>query len=192
VSAQPASPLGAILAGGLGRRMGGGKALVELAGRPLISYPLAAMRAALEEVVVIAKPGSELPELEGVSVWREPPEPRHPVVGIRAALSLAGGRPVVVCAGDMPFVDAMLLHELAAADPGGAAAVVAAHDGELEPLLGSYRPAAAAGLAGADRPLREIVAGIGPRLFEVADARTLFNVNTREDLAAAEAILAGR
>ena len=36
----------AILAGGRGTRLGGDKARAELAGRPLISYPLAAAAAA--------------------------------------------------------------------------------------------------------------------------------------------------
>ena len=39
--------VGAILAGGGGRRIGGDKAIVELHGRPLISYPLEAVREAL-------------------------------------------------------------------------------------------------------------------------------------------------
>jgi molybdopterin-guanine dinucleotide biosynthesis protein A len=39
-------PVGAILAGGGGRRIGGDKAIVELHGRPLISYPLETVRLA--------------------------------------------------------------------------------------------------------------------------------------------------
>jgi CTP:molybdopterin cytidylyltransferase MocA len=39
-------PLGAVLAGGRGSRIGGGKPTIELAGRPLISYRLAAIEAA--------------------------------------------------------------------------------------------------------------------------------------------------
>ena len=45
-----------ILAGGLGRRIGGAKAVVQLGGRPLISYPLQALQAALGEVAIVAKP----------------------------------------------------------------------------------------------------------------------------------------
>jgi molybdenum cofactor guanylyltransferase len=42
-------PIGAILAGGSGRRIGGSKAIVKLHGTPLIAYPLEAMRDALLE-----------------------------------------------------------------------------------------------------------------------------------------------
>ena len=46
--------IGAVLAGGSARRIGGGKATVELHGRPLLHYPLAALRMALDQVVVVA------------------------------------------------------------------------------------------------------------------------------------------
>jgi molybdopterin-guanine dinucleotide biosynthesis protein A len=48
---------GAVLAGGRGSRLGGAKASADLAGRPLISYPLAALEAAGLAPFVVAKPG---------------------------------------------------------------------------------------------------------------------------------------
>src|SRR5256885_1284659 len=99
-----AGPLGAVLAGGLGRRLGGSKATVALAGRPLISYPLQALRSALGAVVVVAKGDTQLPDGLEAPVWVEPEHPRHPLTGLVHALSLAGGRPVLVCACDLPLV----------------------------------------------------------------------------------------
>lgn len=52
--------LGAVLAGGRGSRLGGAKAMAELAGRPLISYPLAALADAGLDAFVVAKPSSGL------------------------------------------------------------------------------------------------------------------------------------
>jgi molybdopterin-guanine dinucleotide biosynthesis protein A len=182
-----------ILAGGLGRRLGGAKATAELGGRALISYPLQALSEALGEVVVVAKHDTELGSLGGVPVWIEPAEPRHPLAGIVHALALAGGRGVLVCAADMPFVVPSLVTRIAAADPLGAPAIVPTCGGELQPLLALYLPAAAAalerGAAGAGRPLRQVVAAIGPRLIEVQDRRSFFNVNDPADLAQAEAML---
>jgi molybdopterin-guanine dinucleotide biosynthesis protein A len=186
-----------VLAGGAGRRIGGDKAVVSLAGRPLICYPLAAMRAAVGEagvVAVVAKPETRLPDdlPSGVQVWREPAEPRHPAVGIAHALERAGGRSVVVCAADMPFVTAELLGALARADAAGAPAVVAVLDGGLQPHLARYEPLALTTLTAAAagrRPLRQIVASLKPRLYAVADARVVFNVNTAEDLAEAERLI---
>jgi molybdenum cofactor guanylyltransferase len=191
MSSPPDRPIGAILAGGAGRRIGGSKATVKLRGRPLIEYPLASVQAALGEAVVIAKADTELPNLPGVTIWIEPLLPQHPLVGILHALALAGGRHVLVCAADMPFVTPALIERLARADSGGAAAVVAARGGAMHPLLGRYEAAAAEGLsvAAPDVPLREAVGGLSPRLFEVEDPDELFNVNAPDDLLQATAML---
>jgi molybdopterin-guanine dinucleotide biosynthesis protein A len=183
-----AEPIGVILAGGLGRRLGGGKATVMLGGRPLIAYPLAALSAALTDVVILAKVDTELPSLPGATVWVEPDPRHHPLVGIVQALGLAGGRPALVCAVDFPFVTAQLIKRLANEDPLGAPAVVACARGAVQPLLGCYQPHALALLGQPDeRSLRERVAAIGARLVEVDDPEELFNVNAPEDLLQAAA-----
>ncbi len=105
-----------ILAGGPGTRIGGGKANVALHGEPLLHYPLRALRGVLSDVAIITKPQMELPRLEGTMVWVEPEEPVHPLLGICEALALAGGRPVLVCPVDMPFISPQLLGALASAE----------------------------------------------------------------------------
>jgi molybdenum cofactor guanylyltransferase len=187
-------PIGVILAGGRGRRIGGAKATVSLCGKALICYPLEALRAALADVAILAKPDSELPSLPGVTVWVEPQLVSHPLIGIRHALALARGRPVLVCAVDMPFVTADLITRVASADPGGCPAVIASRaDGTLEPLLGCYRPSAATLLGPAadeaSEPLRDVVARLEPRLVEVDEPQQLFNVNSPEDLLHAASVL---
>jgi molybdenum cofactor guanylyltransferase len=195
--------MGAVLAGGAGRRIGGGKAVIRLAGRPLILYPARTMSSVVRDVAIVAKSDTLLPaaaELDGIRVLTEPDEPRHPLVGIVHALAAAGGRPVLICAGDMPFVTAAALEELAGADPRGAPAVIASGgatggSGGSQPLLGCYQAEAAPLLAAAAREAtastRAVVAALGPRVVELSDPETLFNVNSAEDLARAEARLAG-
>lgn len=193
--ARAREPVGVILAGGAGQRIGGSKAIVKLQSRPLIAYPLEAMWTALGTVAIVAKIDTELPSLPGVTLWIEPDEPRHPLVGIVHALGLADGRPVLVCAADLPFVTPDLIQRIAHADPGRAPAVIAADsDGRLQPLLGCYQPEAiellgAPGLLEAERPLRDVVAALGPRIYEVDDPDELFNVNYPEDLLQAAAML---
>jgi molybdenum cofactor guanylyltransferase len=186
-------PIGVVLAGGSGRRIGGSKATVQLHGTPLIAYPLEAVREALGDVAIVAKTDTELPSLPGVTVWIEPDTPRHPLVGIMQALALAERRPVLVCAADLPFVTGDLIRELAGADPGRAPAVLAAWDGDAQPLLGCYQPLALdllqQGEFAPDAPLRERIASIEPLLFEVDDPELLFNVNTPDDLLQAAAML---
>ena len=186
-------PIGAILAGGGGRRIGGDKAIVELQGRPLISYPLEAVREALGQVAILAKADTKLPYVSGVTVWIEPEPRAHPLVGITQALALADGRPVLVCGADLPFVSARLIRKLARANPGRAPAVVACARGAMQPLLGCYqwralelllRPA-----ADTSRPLRESIEGLEPVLLEVDDPDELFDVDSPDDLLQASAML---
>ncbi len=188
-------PIGVILAGGQGRRIGGSKAVVQLAGQPLISYPLDAVRTALGEAAVVAKADTQLPSLPGVTVWVEPDAPRHPVVGIVQALALAEGRAVVVCAGDLPFVTPELVYRLATADLGKSPAVVACCGSDVQPLLGCYAPRAIDPLRlglRAEPPVRELVASLKPRMLEVGDPELLFNIDSPEDLLHAAGILDGR
>jgi molybdopterin-guanine dinucleotide biosynthesis protein A len=109
-----------ILAGGAGRRLGGDKAVVELAGKPLIGYPLAAMAEVFRRVTVLAKADTALPELHGIEVWVEEERARHPLVGVLEALRRACGHPVMICAADLPFVTAELITAIAfdSAEPG--------------------------------------------------------------------------
>jgi molybdopterin-guanine dinucleotide biosynthesis protein A len=182
------------LAGGRGSRLGGAKAIVELAGRPLIEHPLGAMAAAGLETVVVAKPGTELPALD-VEVVRELGHLSHPLTGILAALRRAAGRPVVVLAGDVPFASPGLLAQLAAVP---APLVVPAPGGELQPLQARWSPALLPALEPAlarEEPLRRTVAALGPLLLDDAalapfgdPARIFLNVNDRADLRRAEAI----
>jgi molybdenum cofactor guanylyltransferase len=190
---QRGEPLGVVLAGGAGRRIGGSKATVELNRRALISYPLEAVWRALGNVTVVAKIDTELPSLPGVTVWVEPQEPRHPLTGIVHALGMAGGRAVLICAGDMPFVSPALIAAIARADPGAAPAVIASRCGQLQPLLGCYRPQALELLAGAGADagvaLRDAVGTLDPVRFEVEDPDELFNVNGPAELLQAAGML---
>jgi molybdopterin-guanine dinucleotide biosynthesis protein A len=189
-------PVGALLAGGRGRRIGGDKATVQLDGRPLLSYPLAALRQALAEVVVVAKRDTELPPLPaGVAVWREPDEPRHPLTGIVHALRMAHGRAVLVCAVDLPLVTASHLRRLAETEPEGAQAVVARAAGRPQPLLAVYAPSALAALEGLERDvsMHDAVAALRSRELDVGDDdAVLFNVNAPEDVLRASALLRTR
>lgn len=198
IGAGAGAVLGAVLAGGRGSRIGGAKATVELAGRPLIAYPLAALEAAGVEAVVVAKPGSELPPL-GCPIIREPELPHHPLCGIVAALRAARGRAVIAIACDMPLTDpALLAHLAAAGDP----LLVPVLDGHLQPLQARYGPELGPRLEAAlerEEPLRRTVESLSPRLLGSEELsrfgnpeRLLFNVNDGEDLRRAELALAER
>ncbi|MDQ2761654.1 MAG: NTP transferase domain-containing protein [Actinomycetota bacterium] len=198
------TPVGVVLAGGAGRRIGGAKARVELLGAPLITYPLAALRAALGEVVVLAKPSSVLPVLPGTEVWLEPEEPRHPLAGLVWALERAQGRPVLVCAADLPLVQRDLVARLARwgssppIDDRSTPLACIASDGEgPQPLLGRYEPAALNVLrtALAEDPMprmRSLAQRLCATVLPAHAEQELLNVNRPEDLRRAAAALRRR
>lgn len=185
----PAGPLAAVLAGGAATRLGGAKATVELAGRPLIAYPLAALAEAGIEAVVVAKPDTALPTTVAVPVLTEPPKPRHPLLGVVTALDHAPGRPVLACACDLPLVTPALMARLAAAPPPAAVS-----DGtRLHPTLALYPPSAATALrrAVADgRPATEVLTALDPTVIEASERET-FNVNTPADMVRAARLVTG-
>jgi molybdopterin-guanine dinucleotide biosynthesis protein A len=184
----------AILAGGRAARLGGAKPAAGLAGRPLISYPLEAARAADLDPFVVAKSDSPLPPLD-CDVVREPDLPVHPLLGIISALEAADG-PVIALGCDMPFLTPPLLSWLAQREPPAVSRVA----GRLEPLLAIYAPDGAEVLRGAlgqEAPLRAAVEELGPQLIPETDLerfgepeRLVMSVNTEADLAEAARLLA--
>jgi molybdenum cofactor guanylyltransferase len=189
----------AVLAGGLGRRLGGAKPSVSLGGRPLVEYPLTAAADVGLEAIVVAKRSTVLPPLDA-EVVDEAEEPRHPLCGFIAALRFAaarsGPRAVVVLACDMPFLPGALLSWLAARE----GAVVAQLEGRSQPLPARCPVEALALLEHAlaeRRSLRSALAMQAPEVVgerELArfgdPARLCFNVNDHGDLRTAQAWLA--
>lgn len=186
----------AVLAGGEGSRLGGAKALVTLAGRPLIAYPLGAAREAGLEAIVVAKSSSRLPEALGARKLLEPEEPVHPLSGVVAALREGGAEAVLVLGCDMPFVPPALLAHMASLEGDVALDV----DGRLQPLPSRI---GVGGLASLERslrarePLGRAIAALDPQVLEGSSlasfgdpVRMCFSVNAHDDLAQAERWLA--
>ncbi|MCW2958534.1 MAG: 4-diphosphocytidyl-2C-methyl-D-erythritol synthase, partial [Solirubrobacterales bacterium] len=193
---RPVVATGVLLAGGAGRRIGGDKALVAVAGRPLAVWPLEALRTVCRPVVVVARSGTRLPEWDPIrpapDVWTEPEGPQHPVAGVVHALERAAGRAVLVCAVDMPLVDADTLQVIltAASMAPEAPAVVPQAGGHLQVLCALYRPAALEGLRdfGTGDRAADLVSALGPAVVPFDDDTPFFNVNRPQDVAEAEAL----
>lgn len=194
----PVPCAGAVLAGGAGRRIGGDKAAVVVAGRPLLEHVLRTLSRVASPVAVVVRADTVLPPLPEPAppLWVEPDGPRHPLAGVVHALEQARGRPVLVCAVDLPLLDPATLRVLliAAALAPAAPAVVPQTGKELQVLCALYRPAALAGLRDfpADARAQEVVAALGPAVVPFADESPFFNVNRPEDVREAEARLAAR
>lgn len=185
----------AVLAGGRGERLGGGKPTAELGGRPLIAH---AVEAAVETglpAFVVAKPETALPPLD-VPVLREPERPSHPLQGILAALGESAGAPVVAVGCDMPFVTPALLAWLGIQPDQIAVPRVA---GEVHGLLGRYAAGAGPVLSRSlerGHSVSQAIGATGARYVTEAELeqfgdprRLLFNVNTPGELKQAEQML---
>ena len=178
----------AILAGGLGSRIGGDKALVQLGGRPLITYPLAAAQAAGLDAVIVAKRHTKLPPLD-VPVLLEPDAPTHPLLGVITALEQLPAVVALPC--DMPFVR-----------PADLAALAATPDDLAtlwpdQPFPSLYRRAVLPDLhaaVNANRSMRSLHAHSHrvQAMSSSNDSAAQVSINTPEDLAAAEEQLSRR
>jgi molybdopterin-guanine dinucleotide biosynthesis protein A len=187
---------GALLAGGAGRRMGGGKPMAMLAGAPLIEYAGRVMRGSTTSLAIVGDEAAAK-HLRVVALRDKAEEGAGPLYGVSAALHWAadGGADWVALAPcDTPFLpqDAVVrLYEGAwrstapvafATTPGGAHPLVSLWRTELAGAL-SVR------LSGGHPSAQVVVAGFGGIGVGFSEAE-LFNVNTREDMAHAEARLA--
>jgi molybdopterin-guanine dinucleotide biosynthesis protein A len=189
-------PIAAVIAGGAGSRLGGSKPTAILAGEPLIARPVAAAVSAGFETIVVAKPGTALPELR-VEVLRESDPRVHPLTGILAALEANPRRAVIAIACDLPFLPSGLIAELATGEE--RAATIEA-GGRLQPLIARYGTETAPALRTAlcrGGSASDFLASLEPRVIGEDELRRFgdpeeiaFNVNTPEDLADAESRLA--
>lgn len=169
---------GALLVGGASRRFGSPKALAELDGETLAERCHRVLTEACYEVIVVGKAADRLdlpfPVLDDGS------EERAAIVGVAAALRLAGSELVVVLPTDMPWVTADVLRSLAAAAKGLHAAVP-----QTGPLPGAYRhsalPALERRIAAGELALHRALEDLRVRTVEL-DVALLGNVNTPDDL----------
>ena len=187
--------IGAIVpAGGAGRRMGGvDKAMLLVGGVPLLDRVLGAARPVCDRLVVVGpvRPTS----IAGVEFVMEDEPGGGPVPAVLAGLTVTGECDIIlVLAADLPLLTEAdlwrLVGELEPPDIDAAAA--ADHRGGPNPLLAAYRATAmrsTAATLGAGSPAARLIPP-ATVLVDLGPAAAL-NVNRPEDLAAAEALLAG-
>jgi molybdopterin-guanine dinucleotide biosynthesis protein A len=195
VSAGAPRVAAAVLAGGRGSRLGGGKANLDLCGMTLAEHTVRALRSAGLEPFVVTKEDRPV-EIEGVEVFVEPAEPLHPLAGVAAAIRAAGGRAVIVVACDLPLLPPEFFAWLAGLPEGTA---VPAPNGQVQPLAARYAPGDLGPIESAlnrGESARGAVQSLDPNWIDTGDLRAFgeperlfFNVNTAADLRQAEAML---
>jgi molybdopterin-guanine dinucleotide biosynthesis protein A len=182
-------PAVVILAGGDGRRIGGGKPLRRLGGRTLLERAIERARSWSDEVAVAVRVAAQAGE-PGVAILVDPPGLEGPLGGLASALCLER-ETVLTIPCDAPFLPDDLPDRLAAALPGHAAAL-AMSGGRVHPVCGLWRTDALIQVRGYAASGRRSLIGFAERIGYVAvewPEGAFFNINSPRDLAEAEARL---
>jgi len=195
--------VGLLLAGGRSSRMGGGdKCLAELAGRPLLRHIIDRMRPQVRTLVLNANGDPERFTVFGLPVIADdPPDFAGPLAGVLAGLEwMATHAPdahwLLSIPTDTPFLPHDLARRLvAAAEHRRADLACAASEGRTHPVVGLWPTRLRHALRrGLEEGVRKVDAWTeGRRMttveFPVGGVDPFFNINTPEDLAAAERLV---
>src|SRR5262245_57682351 len=199
------APLGLILAGGLARRMGGGdKARIKIGGRTILERVLATMTPQCAGLIINANGDpARFADAKLPVVADSIPDFAGPLAGILAGLDWAaanapGVADIASVPGDCPFLPADLVPRLADARDAAKTPLACARSGDWRhPVVGLWPVALR-------EDLRKALTVEGLHKIEIWTARhgvaiadwpikpvdPFFNVNTPEDVAAAERVAA--
>lgn len=196
-------PLGVILAGGEGRRMGGGdKCLLPLAGRPILAHAIARLAPQVAGLVLNANGDPARFAGFGLAVIADAdPAGQGPLSGVLAGLDHAAGlglAAIVTAPGDAPFPPRHLVMALRGAayaqERMAAMAEAPGPDGRMRahPVFALWPVSARAGirarLARGEHRVEAALVALGAARVEIRETSgpdPFLNVNTPQDLARA-------
>lgn len=181
-----------ILAGGLSRRMGVPKALVDVGGRPMIAHVADAVGRVASSVTLVTDRFEELSFLGHPAI----PDVHHaagPLGGLHAALSAARTNAVVLVSCDLPFLTSDLLAGLIRRH--GLRPATVPRTDRLHPVCAVYDRSLAdladSSIRNGRRSMLSFLESAGYEAVDIAsmeppvDPLALTNVNDLEELAAA-------
>ncbi len=183
-------PLGVVLAGGQGQRMGGvNKGWIIWQGRPLVEQVIKRLQPQVATLVISTNTDIDRYQALGFPCVTDPfPDYRGPLAGIAAAFAAHPGQSLLCMPVDAPRGPADLGLRLTRALETSTAPAAIAHDGDrLQPLFALLRPVLAerlraeldAGSLAVGRWFREI----GAEVVDFSDQPQAFvNLNTPDDL----------
>lgn len=189
--------LGAVLAGGEGRRFGAPKPEARVGGVPMVERAVRVLREVVEEVVIVSARALSSPPAPVVA---DRVQGAGPLGGLDAALWRARDRGfdgVLLLACDLPLLTTSLVGRVASALVDAPAAAPERRAGGIEPLCGAYRVtlcgAVERRLGQEDRSLHALFRDVGGHVIPFAAlgerAAAFLNVNTPDDRVRAEEAL---
>ena len=199
---------GIVLAGGAGRRMrtgiremGAPKPLLRLGDKTLVEHVVAAIEPLVSGVIVVTNDAEAMAFL-GLPTAGDAEPGRGPLMGLYSGLLACPTPFALVVACDAPFLSPALLEALIARRRPDAMTLPSTEHGP-QPMPGLYPKTIASEIAslleGGRAAMRDLVAAEPVELLSVEDMRALDpegrsfkDLDTPEDLAAAQALLEGR
>jgi len=184
-----------VLAGGEGRRMGGGKPLRMLEGRPLIEHALEIARCQSSLVAVAVQSPAQVDHRSDVVLLPDAPQPRGPLAGLVSALAFAercGEDVVLTLPCDAPRLPADLGHRLLNGLGPRDQVAMAQSNGRLHPVCAvwrvSVRPVLDAYLVSGRASLKGLASLAGMAVVDWGSLSPdpFVNLNTLQDLAAVQ------
>jgi molybdopterin-guanine dinucleotide biosynthesis protein A len=192
---------GVILAGGMGRRIGLEKSLMDFSGKTLTQWVAENLQGTVNDIVVVARDKEQAARLKDLipkaRVTCDRVSGYGPLAGLAAGMRSSAGEYSLAVGCDLPFLSAKVVERLFELAKGYDAAVPLRPDGMVEVLHAVYhtermKDSCQRALDRGDRkvlsPLRNLCVNYVPiEQLRSQDPNLLsfFNINTREDLIAA-------
>lgn len=191
----------AVQAGGASSRMGQDKALIPLAGQPVIQHVLESVQSLADRIIITTNKPDDYRFLE-LPLFQDQNPVAGALEGLRTALQASQAQRTLVVACDMPFLQRGLLEYLfqqaAQAD-----VTIPRWNDRLQPLCAVYSQnclqAVEASLAAGDKRMISFHDQVNVRVLDADEVArfdsqglSFFNLNTPEDVATAESMLAER
>ena len=133
-----------VLAGGSSRRFGEDKGMVTLAGKPLISHVVDAIRGIVDETIVVTSSAERVAKYEtivpdSVKFVEDTWELNGPSIGALTGFGVASGKYALVLPFDTPFVSREVVSLLFELCIGRSAVIPRWPNGQIEPLHAVYQ-----------------------------------------------------
>jgi molybdopterin-guanine dinucleotide biosynthesis protein A len=196
-----------ILAGGFSRRFGRDKALVVLAGKPLIFHVIDRVSKVVDEVLVVVSSEKQKIMFEAIlekktTLVIDKDDSQSPLVGAITGFEVSRAKYSLLLPCDTPLVSTEIIQFLLDMGTNRSAAIPRWPNGYIEPLQAVYRTesaltAAKSALKQGKLNMKSMIDNLrGVRYVSTMvleqlepDLLTFFNVNTPQDLKKAEALL---
>lgn len=184
---------GIVLAGGVSRRMGTGKAELLLEGRPLLAWQVEKLQTlGISDILLSGKNCLELP---GTKIIPDELPDRGPLGGLYSCFRTAENPHCLVLSVDTPLVPCSALAKLCRTHVSGI--TLLRYKGEAEPLIGVYDKSLDRSIlpmiSEHGAPVRSLIRQVSCKYFDyLGPAELLLNCNTPQEFSNIQRIAKGR